>query len=93
MPNLARQARKQRRKGTTMKRKRGNRMEKSQWFIGKDVNRKTFYVAEHDSKENVTMWTPNRRESISFHNERSAHKFISRYLHDRNDVILITVEK
>jgi len=93
MPNLARQARKQLRQGTAMKRKMktGKFMEKAQWFIGKNINRKTFYVAEHDSQENVTMWTPKRVESISFHNERSAHKYISRYLNDRTDVILITV--
>jgi hypothetical protein len=95
MPNQARQVRRQlKRPSNKVVRKmgKGRNMESEQWFIGKNVNRKTFYVAEHDAKENTTMWTPNRRESISFHTERAAHKYISRYLHDRNDVILITLQ-
>jgi len=92
MPNQAQQIRRQLKQTVRkMKRITGRRMEKAQWFIGKNINRKTFYVAEHDSQENVTMWTPKREQSISFHNERSAHKYISRYLSNRTDVILITV--
>ena len=91
MSNQIRQIRKQFKQGAALKHKikMGSKME--QWFIGKNINRKTFYVADHDSQENVTLWTPNRKESISFHNERSAHKFLARYLHDRTDVILVTV--
>ena len=90
MPNQARQIRRQRQRPKSRVVRR--RMEMEQWFIGKNVNRKTFYVAEHDAKENITMWTPNRRESISFNTERAAHKYISRYLHDRTDVILVTLQ-
>lgn len=84
MPNPVRQVRNRRLR-------RGIRMEPAQWFIGKNINRTTFYVAEHDSKENVTLWTPKRKESIAFHNERAAHKYLTRYLHNRTDVILVTV--
>ena len=74
------------------RRKMGKKMDEADWFIGKNINQKTFYVAEHDNVENVTMWTPNRREAISFHNERSANKYIVRYLHGRSDVILVNVQ-
>jgi len=70
MPNQAQQIRRQLKQTVRkMKRITGRRMEKAQWFIGKNINRKTFYVAE----------------------QRSAHKYISRYLSNRTDVILITV--
>lgn len=74
------------------KRKLGKKMEKAQWFIGKSINHKTFYVAEHDAKENTTMWSPHRRESISFPNESAASKYISRYLNNRADVILVNIQ-
>jgi hypothetical protein len=90
MPNLIRQRRASIRRG---QRRMGKSMESMKWYIGKRVNRKTFYVAEHDSNENTTMWTPNRREAISFAIEAAAHKFIARYLHDRTDVILVNVTK
>ena len=88
MPNQSRQIRRNIRK---MKRRAGKKMDKVQWYIAKRVNRKTFYVAEHDSSENTTMWSPKRRESISFLTERAAHNFLKCYLHDRNDVILVNL--
>lgn len=75
------------------RRKLGRKMDSEEWFIGKNINQKTFYVAEHDSVENTTLWTPVRRDAISFHNERSANKYIIRYLHNRSDVILVNVLK
>jgi hypothetical protein len=89
MPNINQR---QKRINLIRKRKLGKKMEKAQWFIGKSINQKTFYVAEHDAKENTTMWSPNRRESITFPNERSANKYIMRYLHSRTDVILVNVQ-
>ncbi len=67
-------------------------MEKGSWFIAKAVNNVTFYVADHDSRENTTLWTPKRGESIVFPTERVAHKFIKRYMSDRPDVILVNVQ-
>jgi len=88
MPNQSRQLN---RINRVKRKKLGKKMEKVQWFIGKNVNRKTFYVADHDSQENTTMWTSRRKESLAFLSERACHKYITRYLNDRNDVILINV--
>ena len=83
----------QRRINLIKKRKSGWKKMTEEWFIGKNINQKTFYVAEHDSAENTTLWTPERRDAISFHNERAANKYIKRYLHNRSDVILVNVLK
>ncbi len=83
----------QRRINLIKRRKLGRKMDTEEWFIGKNINQKTFYVAEHDSAENTTLWTPERRDAISFHNERAANKYIIRYLHSRTDVILVNVLK
>lgn len=88
MPNLSRQLATV---NHARRKKMGKRMEKVQWFIGKDVNRKTFYVADHDSKDNTTMWTSKRRESLAFLSERACYKYITRYLNNRTDVILVNV--
>jgi len=29
---------------------------KTEWFVGKQTNGKTFYVCEHDNENNTTMW-------------------------------------
>jgi len=49
MPNLSQ---KQTQINLIRQRKLGKKMEKAQWFIGKSINKKTFYVGEHKSKEN-----------------------------------------
>lgn len=65
---------------------------KTEWFVGKETNGKTFYVCEHDTENNTTMWCTDRKNAISFKVERAIHKFVKRYLHSRKDIILINVE-
>ena len=59
------------------------------WFIGKQNNGKTFYVADYDDDNNTVMWTGKRGDSISFKTERAVQRFIHKHLHDRIDIILI----
>jgi len=88
MPNQSRQLN----HASRIKRKKlGKKMDKVQWFIGKNINRKTFYVADHDNQDNTTMWSANRRESLAFLSENACYKYIHRYLNDRTDVILVNV--
>jgi len=89
MPNQARQLK---RMNLVKRRKLRRGMDSISWFIGKEVNNKTFYIAEHDSKENTTMWTTDRDEALVFRNERNVHRFIKRYLPKRTDIMLVSVQ-
>ena len=89
MPNQARQLN---RMNLVKRRKLRRGMDSISWFIGKEVNNKTFYIAEHDSKENTTMWTTDREEALMFRNERNVHRFIKRFLPKRTDIMLVSVQ-
>ena len=89
MPNQARQLK---RMNLVKRRKLRRGMDSISWFIGKEVNNKTFYIAEHDSKENTTMWTTDREEALMFRNERNVHRFIKRFLPKRTDIMLVSVQ-
>jgi hypothetical protein len=89
MPNQSRQLK---RINLVKRRKLRKGMDSVSWYIGKEVNNKTFYIAEHDKEENTTMWTPDREQAMLFRSERNVHRFIKRYLPKRTDIMLVSVQ-
>ncbi len=69
----------------------GRKMEKT-WFIGKGKNGTTYFICEHDSEENTTMWCTTRKDALSFKTERAVHRFLKRFMPNRTDIMLVSVE-
>ncbi len=94
MPNQVRNLKrinivKQRQRRTIMGKRMANQ---KTWYIGKENNSKTYYVCEHDSNENTTLWGINRDDALSFKTERAIHKFIKKFMPNRTDIMLVSVE-
>ncbi len=59
------------------------------WFIGKQQNGNTFYIADYNDDNNTAMWTKKKKNSMSFKTERGVRRFIHKHLRDRNNIVLI----
>lgn len=62
------------------------------WFIGKRQSGFLYYLAEFDDNTSTAMWSKHQLDAIPFKTEVGIHQFISSYLNNRTDLVLVQVD-
>lgn len=86
--NLIRQVKSPRKKINLARKKRAT-IEQSVWLISKRNNGKIYFLVDYDRDNKTALWSQHRRDALEFKTEAGVTQYISTYLNNRKDIILV----